>query len=490
MIMNFEDHVTLIARSPAIKLLRAKNAPLILSFLYREFKETHRLTASHYELVNRLADYLEATHFTEERDEYEVVLQRAKRYVDEWCNEENRYLRKFSDENGEPVHELSTDTEKTFQWIASLERKEFVGTESRFLDIFAKLRELIEQSMVDPRQRIEELERKKEEIEAQIREVQETGNVDVFSDTQIKERFVDIGKIGRELMADFKEVEDNFKDITRRIYEKQARHHMTKGAILGYTLDATAELSESDQGRSFHAFWRFLMVDNKQDELNRLTGRVFTLLEDRGIESDDPFLRRIKVYLHEAGQKIMVSNHRLAEKLSRILAERYLLDRRRAMELIGEVKNLAVETLENPPRERSFIDMGGDADVRMVMDRPLGEPAQTAAFAHQPDRLGDADISLTDLEKLFDPFDIDREALKENIDRLVREKGQITLADVVQQYPVKRGIAELVTYLTIATASPHHIIDAQSTVCIEWRDDGIPRQIKMPQVIYGKDLVR
>ena len=58
--MNYTQLQNILSQSPSIKLLRAKNAPLILSFLYREFKETNRITIANHELVDSLADYLES----------------------------------------------------------------------------------------------------------------------------------------------------------------------------------------------------------------------------------------------------------------------------------------------------------------------------------------------------------------------------------------------------------------------------------------------
>ena len=484
--MNYEKLTALLATSATIKLLRAKNAPLILSFLQREFKATNRLVIANYELVNKLADYLEALNYLEEDDPYENVLQRAKQTIDDWCNEENRYLRKFPDETGESVHELTSDTEKVFQWIEALDKKEFIGTESRFLDIFAKLRELIEHSSADPEKRMAVLEKKKKEIEDQIRQIKTSGKVDSYSNTQIKERFFEINKLGRELISDFKEVEENFKEITRNIYEKQAQQEMTKGAILGYTLDATDELRESDQGKSFQAFWLFLMADNKQDELNALIDNVFKILEERRIAQPEPFLSRIKIYLHAAGQKVITSNHRLTEKLSRILAEKYQQERQKTLELIGDIRRLALQRIDNPPHQEPFIEIEGAPAIRMVMDRPLGEPPQLASFANQPRTLGGQELSRADLEKLFNQLAIDREVLLQNIEGLLSDHAQVTLAEIVRHHPITKGLAELITYVAIASDSPRHLINYDACQQIGWAEDDLQKVVRLPRVIYGR----
>ena len=355
-----------------------------------------------------------------------------------------------------------------------MDKKEFIGTESRFLDIFAKLRELIEHSSADPEKRIAVLEKKKKEIEDQIRQIKTSGQVDSYSDTQIKERFFEINKLGRELISDFKEVEENFKEITRNIYEKQTQQDLTKGAILGYTLDATDELRQSDQGKSFQAFWLFLI------------GNVFKILEERRIAQPEPFLSRIKIYLHAAGQKVVTSNHRLTEKLSRILAEKYQQERQKTMELIGDIRRLALQRIDNPPLQEPFVEIEGAPAIRMVMDRPLGQPPQMASFANQPRTLGGRELSQADLEKLFDQQSIDRETLLQNIESLLSDHSQVTLAEIIRRYPLTKGLAELITYVAIASNSPDHLINDQAFQQIAWLEGDVQKVVRLPRVIYGR----
>ncbi len=491
--MHYEDLKILHSNAPAIKLMRSKNAPLILSFLYNEFKVSEKLIITHHDLVTRLADYMESLNFMDEEDgvdgegiTFEDYENRAARYIDEWCNEENRYLRKFPDETGESVHELTSDTEKTFQWVDTLKKKEFVGTESRFLDIFTKLKDLIENSYEDPEKRIGELERKKKEIEEQINQIRISGKVDALSNTQIKERFYDVCKLGRELSADFKEVEQNFKDITRGIYEKQMQEEATKGKILGFALDATETLKSSDQGKSFYAFWLFLIASDKQDELEQLIREAYKVMGERGIRETDSYLRNIKTYLYNAGQKVVASNHRLADKLSRVITERFLIERRKTAQLINDIKRAAIERMDAPPAKSSFIYMEGPPDVSLTMDRPLGEPPQTANFLHQPELLGNETINPADLESIFNTFEIDKELLESHINEMLKAESQITLQGIVKNFPVTKGLAEIVTYLSIATDGPNHFINADIYTEVTYLAGEMVKRVRLPQVIYVK----
>ena len=79
-------------------------------------------------------------------------------------------------------------------------------------------------------------------------------------------------------------------------------------------LDADAELRESDQGRSFYAFWEFLMSPSRQDALAEILDTIYRLPTLDVLVRDHPLLRQLTRALIDAGEKIVQSNYRLAER--------------------------------------------------------------------------------------------------------------------------------------------------------------------------------
>lgn len=486
--MDYQKIDKLLSESASVKLIRAQNAALILSFLHKEFKTSNRVMIPNAELVHKLCDHIAATGHQEgdeSSDDASDNEARAKRYLDTWT--EQGFLRKFPDDTGEHMHELTPETEKVLQWIEGLQKKEFIGTESRFKDIFKKLRDLVENSTEDPLEKIKELEQKKKAIEAEIRQIKITQNVVTFNNTQIKERFFEVNRLARELLADFKEVEQNFKDIIRNIYEKQSDATLNKGHIVGYALDAIEDLKQKDQGKSFYAFWQFLIADKSQEELKTLVDEVYELLEDKGIEfDDDRFLRRMKTSLHAAGKKVLESNRQLSAKLSKVLAEREMAERRKAIELIAEIRGCALRVLNNPPKEDAFITIDGSAEVNLVMNRPLGEEPQEPAMKNHPGEVASLeDLANLNLESLFNQFTINKTELQNHISELLKEKKQVSLGEVLKKHPVEKGLSEVLTYMSIASQSNKHIIsdNEYEVVAINKKEK---RYVKLPQVIFTK----
>lgn len=336
--MDYEQIKYELKTSATLKLLRSSNAALILSFLHRQFKATQQISVAQMELETKLGDYLEFLH-----DDYPELYPRSpKEYLSEWCDDQ--LLRKTFDSGDEPVFTLTPAAEKAIAWLEDLQKRdEFVGTESRFLQIFSLLKEIQDRSITDVETRIAQLEQDRDRIQQEINQIREAGVVDNYSPTQLQERFLLANRITRQLIADFKDIEQNFRSLTRKVQEAQFEKDSRKGMVINRVLDADQELKESDQGRSFYAFWNFLMSTRKRQELKSLIHTAYQLEELQPLTQEYGLLRRIERSLLNAGEYIVQSNHRLTEKLRQMLDERNLQENRRVAELITNVQRLAMQ---------------------------------------------------------------------------------------------------------------------------------------------------
>jgi len=470
--------------SPSFKLLASPNAAFILSFLYIRFKKAEKITIPNAELVEVLSDYLEDLR----KDNPEAYPQTAQSYIDNWCDDDHRFLRKHYDPSSDnPVLELTPETERVFQWLEDIDKKEFIGTESRFLRILQELQDIINKSTEDPLERLNLLKKQKENIDAEIEKIKSTGQVELLNSTQIKEKFFWVNGEARKLLSDFRQVEQNFKDITRSVQQKQLKEALIKGKIVGFVLDADETLKDSDQGKSFYAFWRFLMSPSKEEELKHLIESVYNLPVIRALEADDKFLKKIKKNLLEAGDKVIRSNHRLSEQLRKILDEKNLQENRRVMELIVNIERIALEIIERHPSEKDFIFLEGDPVIEIIMDKPLWAPTQKPTFIDKLIEIGKDEL---ELEGLFNQFFIDESELKGRIHGFLLYYPQITLQEVIEKFPIEKGISELITYFKIATEDNKHIINDETQVNIIVENKLITNklcfEIKIPQIIFIK----
>jgi Protein of unknown function (DUF3375) len=152
--LEFDDVVWLRSNSRAWRLLRADNAPLVLSFLHRVFVEDNVRAIPALELASRLDDQLYALNEREPRG----FPRPTRQYLDEWASPESGWLRKYYPEGtDEPHYDATPAVERALQWVAAQRDRDFVGTESRLNTIFDLLRQIVFGTEADPAAKIDEL---------------------------------------------------------------------------------------------------------------------------------------------------------------------------------------------------------------------------------------------------------------------------------------------------------------------------------------------
>lgn len=484
--MDYQKLDIKLKQSPSIRLLRMRNATMAISFLHSQFKEQNEISIRNDLLVQRLVNFLDDLDYVDEEEGSTPIadnFDRAKKYIESWTNDS--FLRNYIDDTEKVVYNLLTQhTERVFQMLDLLKEREFVGTESKFKDIFYKLRELVDNNTEDPKTKIAELERQKKKIDEEIRRIKREGTVQRYENYQIKSRFEEVSRLTNELIGDFKEVEDIFKDITRAIYEKQEHKDLSKGQILHYTFDSLDELKESDQGKSFYTFWNFLLDDVSQEELRSLISEVYRILEERGIVTDNIFLRRIKTILHNSGRKVLESNNLMAEKLSRVIAERDVAERRKMRETITEIRKLALQAIDNPLPDLEGMVIDTHAYIRMPMERRLGEEKVIPDFDLRPEAF-DSEVDLESMARLFNPNQVNRAELQKNIHRMLADRSQATLGEIIRAYPLTKGLGEAVGYISLINRQEHYVINEAEKEYLLF-DSEEQKYLKVPQIIFSK----
>ncbi len=485
--MTFEALLLQFNNAKPLKLIRAKSAPLMLSFFYKIFKDAHITSITNSELRSKLEYYLEELDYTEKDDDLQAESLfddhslKAAQYIENWSNA--GYLRKYPNDDGEDLHELTSDTQKVMKWIDDLQQKEFIGTNSRFKDIFFKLQTMMEKANENVEQRIEELKKKKWEIENEINLLLNGQKPMIADDTEIKEQFFELNKMARELLSDFTEVEQNFEQIRKDIQIKYTDKNLIKGDIAGYVLDGTDEINNKPQGKSFNAFWEFLNDDKMRAKFLELTDKMYQLLNERSIDyNNDKFLKKFNRFLAVFGSKVVTANRKLDEKLSRILSEKNVLERRKAIELIGEIKQMAHSISDARIKENDFIIIEDEPLIELIDRYELSEDKDEIKDVLFPDGIGGNQTDEVDLTMLFNQFTIDKKKLIQQIGKMLESKTQVTLKEVVDYYGLKNGLSEVIGYFSIATENSHHIIFEETIDAIEINN----KRINIPMIIYTK----
>ncbi len=269
--MDYDEIEQLRARHAAWALLSSRNAALVLSFLGRVFVDANAGNLPLTTLVNALDDELYALNQRLVGDDGSARFPRpAKEYLDEWSSPEKGWLRRFyAAESDEPHYDLTPAVEKALAWVSDLRARTFIGTESRLTTIFELLRQIVYGADDDPSTRLAELHRRRADIDAEIDHL-ESGEVTLADPVTQRDRYQQFGRTARELLADFRQVEENFRDLDRALREQVAGWEGSKGELLDDLFTNRSGITESDQGRSFRAFYDLLLSSERQAELSDL----------------------------------------------------------------------------------------------------------------------------------------------------------------------------------------------------------------------------
>ena len=122
--------------------------------------------------------------------------------------------------------------------------------------------------------------------------------------------------------------------------------------------------------------------------------------------------------------------------------------------------------------------------IRLPVERPLYAPVQKARLSS--DSVSDADEE-TDPVALFEQVYVDPEPLRGGVREALRGQPQVGLAELVARYPIRYGVAELVTYLSLRDEAFAIAYDNEHLDQISWSTaDGRDRIATLPRVTYSR----
>lgn len=478
--MTFDKIYQLLKSNTTVKLITADNAPLIIGFLFKSFKQSQGGTISNTiierDLVTLLTDYL----FTVNQDEI-LYPKQPKDYLTDWTNA--GFLRKYPSNTDEFLFELTPATENGFKWIDSLEKPEFVGTDSRLRNLFEKLKELSTKTKRDYETRFEELDKKRKSIEQEIEDLK-NGKFDVLDDRQVKERYLFIEETAKYLFADFRQVEENFRTLDRNFRKKIITTSQTKGKVLEELFQQQDFLLETDQGKSFIAFWEFLLSQSKQDEFEKLIEEVLSIPIVQQMQKESFSIDNIRNNLIDAGDKTKKTTNSLLEQLRKYLEHKSFFENKRIHDNITEMLKIISEKSEMDFGKLVLLELDEVVKIDLIVDRPLFNPPQKVNFTNKNPEQG---VSLANNDLLFEQFEINMAELKGKIKSALKNKTQISFTDFVKEFEIEKGVAEVVAYVEIASKERNkHIVDENLHDTIDIRNTKTNKnfRVKVPQIIF------
>ena len=241
------------------------------------------------------------------------------------------------------------------------------------------------------------------------------------------------------------------------------------------------EIADSDQGKSFRAFWDFLMSSKRQEELSELLQKVLTM---PAVSSLKPDLRLQRVHYDwlEAGEHTQRTVAQLSQQLRRFLDDAAWLENRRIMDILQNIESQALELRGQFPEAEIMSIEVPSAEIDLPMERALFSPPLKPKITSIALEADDSDI---DTSALFARIVVDPAAISRYIRQSLQERTQISLSELVANRPLSHGLEELIIYMQLATDTFEAVIDEKVSDSVSWSgEDGNLRTASLPRVIY------
>jgi len=165
-------------------------------------------------------------------------------------------------------------------------------------------------------------------------------------------------------------------------------------------------------------------------------------------------------------------------------------ENRRVAELIVAVQRLSRQAASSAVDERNFWTLEGDPNINLVMERPLHplEESEAPTFSEMDFAAVDDDALEAELDELAQQFYVDEALLAQRIDRELEDRSKIALTELMDRYPITKGLPEVVGYLSLAISSERHSVSSSTIdlVTIEGVEAEARLTLKLPQVVFHR----
>lgn len=489
-------------RASTWRLLAATKAPAVLAILQATFPSgDRRLPRS--ELIARVGAHLHLLHddhdAPDERGDHDEASEEletagearpgrtAAEYVDGWVRE--GYLTRRDDpHHTETTFEPSPATIDAIQFIASLEEHRPTTTESRLQLVVQQFERLAQETETDRDVRLADLQRRRERIEAEIRELAE-GELMLPSADASVDRLRDILQIAAELSGDFLQYREDLRAVDLRLREQILSPEGSRGEILEQLLAGDDLLGQSTVGRTFTAFFRMLndpvQTRTTQELVDRLLERDFA----RTLSRDErEKLANVFSDLYEPAQEVLDVKTELYRSLARFVRSQDFRQHRVMLELLQEAQGLALAQKDEVPTRAPFtleLDLSR-AQLGSVSQHRLKDPTDPGAPAEAEVHDATA-LSVEVLQDLVRTNDIDLVGLTGDVNEVRGLAGQASIGDVLRHKPAEQGLASVIGLMFLATG--HAQAREGSSEIVGWRElDGNDYAAKVPAFYFLEDI--
>ncbi len=295
--------ISLRRNHPAWLLLASPKGPLILASL-KELMEASPNGVEMEEAIERLALVFSDHANDSEFDLGEDHPLAARRELRQWIK------RGLIVERGGKI--LATDAfQKSLMFLDSLEDQSMTSTASRLATVQRAIEILELQLSRSQDERIHSLQARIQQLELELKEVQE-GKFEVLDGIKAEEGIREVYQLAISLQADFRRVEDSYREADRKLRQRIVSENQNRGEIVDELLSGHDQLVNTAEGQVFESFHAQLV---KTSELQEMKARIRTILDN--VNSERALARKQKAELRQLVSRLVQESERVIQARAR-----------------------------------------------------------------------------------------------------------------------------------------------------------------------------
>jgi len=482
-----EEFLHFFDESPALRLMRGRLGSFVVGFFFKTFKKWGVVEASEEELAATLAEHIEQVR---ELEDFDAPKRLPQDYLDEWCDEDHRYMTKtYAEDKEEYIFRLTRHSEKALSWLQdllSMQQRGYATTESRFNRIILEMESLSQGVNADPEARIRDLARKRDEIDEEIQKIRDTGEAPIFGEDVIRDQVYDLSDLVEHFLSDFRAIEEFFKDHARQISKLYAQGDASKGDIVEHVLDSDDELRSCDQGKSYFGFRAMMTNPALARQFRNLAEQTSDIARRRGLDPNKTFLSLSDRLFGEANSAHGAYG-RISRKLRQVVGDHAGGGGKQIRKTLSNIRKKAFLLRDQPPEDWDF-----EIDIRPqffgLMESDFWEPKAVEPFAPISTASSEDSEWINEiLNSVGEPLDLNK--YRERVNEALETEEKVSLTEMVQRFPLERGVVDVVCYRVVAGEDSRHNILDNEIIKIDLNRPSQPRFVEVEEVIFQRNIL-
>ena len=465
---------------PAWQLLAARRAPLILSCLQTLFEQSQDgvgFDDALRSLAEMLADHANAGEFEIGEEDFAA---QARKELRSWIK-----LSLVVEREGRVY---ATDAfEEALRFVSALGGRIMTSTASRLSVVQREIEGLESSLNPDPKSRTAHLRHKIAALEHELAAV-ERGEFVVLQGFEAAERIREVYALATSLRADFRRVEDSWREADRQLRQTIVSEQTHRGEIVDKLLDGHDDLLDSPEGRVFHAFHQQL---GHSIDLDNMKQRLRTILRHPATQSaltraQQAELRWLIMRLVKESAAVIQARARSERDVKGFLKTGLAAEHHRVGALLNDIfqhalnMDWASQSLRRKAGPLPPVAMANGAlpVVERLLFKSVDQDGQRAL------ELRPQSASLDEVEEDFwTAFDgLDRHALLQQTLELLRNTGEpLGIGDLARRLPPTHDLETIALWLSLAREANVPVAGERETVDVPAKE-GATLRFHVPKI--------